>query len=123
VLSTTCARFKYYHAWKFGEAIAISAGFGLIKSENEQKWQYISSVDILGFEVRHSVLGLIDCVLINCDFVQFALNFRECLSAWNITTQGWLRRIAYERVNTYKTSVTYVLSAFWHGFYPGKLFN
>lgn len=50
-LSTTCARFKYYHAWKLGEAIAITTGFGLIKDDlNELK--YISSVDIIGFEVN-----------------------------------------------------------------------
>lgn len=38
---------------------------------------------------------------------------------WNRTTQSWLRRYAYERTNNYRTVVTYVMSAVWHGFWPG----
>jgi lysophospholipid acyltransferase 1/2 len=38
---------------------------------------------------------------------------------WNIQTQLWLRRIAYDRLPTGKTLGVFVLSAFWHGFYPG----
>ena len=38
---------------------------------------------------------------------------------WNIQTQVWLRRIAYDRLSTGKTLGVFVLSAFWHGFYPG----
>lgn len=38
---------------------------------------------------------------------------------WNIQTQLWLRRIAYDRLSTGKTLGVFVLSAFWHGFYPG----
>jgi hypothetical protein len=38
---------------------------------------------------------------------------------WNIQTQTWLRRIAYDRLSTGKTLGVMVLSAFWHGFYPG----
>ena len=49
-VSTTCARFKYFHAWKLGEAIAIVSGFGLIKNDLNE-FEYISSVDIIGFEV------------------------------------------------------------------------
>ena len=49
-LSTTCQRFKYYGAWKLGEAVTITAGFGLIKNDSDE-FEYISSVDIIGFEV------------------------------------------------------------------------
>jgi lysophospholipid acyltransferase 1/2 len=38
---------------------------------------------------------------------------------WNKTTQNWLRTSAYDRNERYKTLYTYVLSAVWHGFYPG----
>lgn len=31
----------------------------------------------------------------------------------------WLRRTAYERNRRYKLLLTYILSALWHGFYPG----
>lgn len=48
-----------------------------------------------------------------------SLNLRGALVAWNKTTQGWLRRTAYDRASRYSTLATYVLSAVWHGFYPG----
>ena len=38
---------------------------------------------------------------------------------WNIQTQLWLRRIAYDRLSTGKTMGVFVLSAFCNGFYPG----
>jgi lysophospholipid acyltransferase 1/2 len=42
---------------------------------------------------------------------------------WNIQTQVWLRRICYDRLPTFKTMGVFVLSAFWHGFYPGYYFS
>lgn len=43
------------------------------------------------------------------------------LDNWNITTQAWLRRIVYDRLKSGsgKTLGVFILSAFWHGFYPG----
>lgn len=37
----------------------------------------------------------------------------------------WLRRIAYDRLKTGtgKTFGVFILSAFWHGFYPGYYFT
>lgn len=34
-------------------------------------------------------------------------------------TNRWLRLVVYDRVKTNATVLTYALSAFWHGFYPG----
>ncbi len=42
---------------------------------------------------------------------------------WHITTSLWLRRIAYDRLPKGKTLGVFVLSAFWHGFYPGYYFT
>jgi lysophospholipid acyltransferase 1/2 len=39
--------------------------------------------------------------------------------SWNIQTSIWLRRICFDRLPTLKTIGVFVLSAFWHGFYPG----
>lgn len=41
------------------------------------------------------------------------------LDNWNIGTVLWLRRIVYERVPHHRTLAVFVLSALWHGFYPG----
>ena len=45
------------------------------------------------------------------------------MDTWNIGTQVWLRRICYDRLPTLKTLGVFVLSAFWHGFYPGYYFT
>lgn len=70
---------------------------------------YIETFDIIIIIIKISLLYL----------YQNAPNFRDALIYWNKTTQNWLRRIAYERSRHYRLLVTYVLSAFWHGFYPG----
>ncbi|RWS04110.1 lysophospholipid acyltransferase 2-like protein [Dinothrombium tinctorium] len=99
--TTAVARFKYYHAWNLGETICNASGLGFngFTTDGKPKWDLISGVDIVRFET--------------------SLNLREALEAWNKTTQSWLRRIAYERTRRYRTLATYVLSAVWHGFYPG----
>lgn len=49
-----------------------------------------------------------------------ALNFKETLEGWNCTTMYWLRRVGYDRTpDKYRTVCTYLLSAWWHGFFPG----
>ena len=42
---------------------------------------------------------------------------------WNIQSNIWLRRIAYVRLPKFKTLGVCVLSAFWHGMYPGYYFT
>ncbi|XP_015781486.1 lysophospholipid acyltransferase 1 [Tetranychus urticae] len=99
--STASARFKYYFAWTFGEACCNAAGIGFngFNSKNQPNWDLLDAVDILRFE--------------------FSRNLREALEAWNKTTQSWLRRSAYERAPRFRMLATYILSAMWHGFYPG----
>ena len=58
-------------------------------------------------------------------FFQFGTNFRNCINSWNIGTNHWLRMVVYERlpnsknVSTLRTVLTFMMSAIWHGFYPG----
>jgi lysophospholipid acyltransferase 1/2 len=54
IISTTCARFKYFHAWKLGETLTNACGFGFngFDEQKNPKWDLISSVDIVSFEVR-----------------------------------------------------------------------
>ncbi len=54
--------------------------------------------------------------------LQFAGNIRNAISSWNTGTNAWLRFLVYERMEkyqNYKTVATFMLSAVWHGFYPG----
>ena len=101
---------KYYFAWKLSEGGANLAGFGLNASEEHLKsdelsvsdWDGISQVDVLGF--------------------QTATNMQSMTRAWNQRVQWWLEHYVYRRaprsfgINTF---LTYFVSAFWHGFYPG----
>lgn len=50
---------------------------------------------------------------------QTSLDLRTALNLWNKTTQNWLRTSAYDRNKRFKMLYTYILSAVWHGFYPG----
>lgn len=56
-LATLGARFKYYHAWKFGEAICNTAGLGFndFDSNSRPKWDLLNPVDIFRFEVFTSI--------------------------------------------------------------------
>lgn len=101
IWATSLHRHRYYHAWILGEAICNAAGFGFNGYTNDGKarWNLISNVDIVTIETSTSL--------------------RELLIAWNKSTQTWLRTVSYERVPRHRTLLTFVLSAMWHGFYPG----
>ncbi|CAD5229163.1 unnamed protein product [Bursaphelenchus okinawaensis] len=95
-------RVQYYYAWTVADGIANLSGFGFngYDEDHRPKWDLISNVHIMKFEL--------------------AFNFKESLDNWNITTMYWLRRVAYERVpKKYGTVATYMLSAMWHGFFLG----
>lgn len=51
--------------------------------------------------------------------IETSTSLRELLIAWNKSTQTWLRTVSYERVRRHRTQLTFILSAMWHGFYPG----
>lgn len=101
IWATSLHRHRYYHAWILGEAVCNAAGFGFNGYTNDGKarWNLISNVDIVTIETSTSL--------------------RELLIAWNKSTQTWLRTVSYERVPRHRTLLTFVLSAMWHGFYPG----
>jgi len=105
VICTSAARFKYFFAWKLGETICNASGLGFggfTKTKDGQEkadWDLVSNLDIWKLET--------------------SLNFKILLDNWNKSTQSWLRRCAYERTTKNRTVITYILSALWHGFYPG----
>ncbi|KAL4712267.1 hypothetical protein ACJJTC_004029 [Scirpophaga incertulas] len=95
-------RCKYYHAWLLSEAICNNSGMGFngYDSEGKPKWDKMSNIDVIGFEL--------------------AQNFRAALASWNKNTNTWLRSIAYSRGGrACRTARVYGLSAVWHGFHPG----
>jgi len=94
-------RVKYYFAWKIAESASIAGGFGFEGYDASGKpkgWAGVENVAIVDFETSGCVSAL--------------------SRAWNKRTQGWLERYTYHRTGQ-SLSMTYLVSAAWHGFYPG----
>lgn len=101
ILASSVVRFKYYHAWILADAICNASGLGFNGYDNQgvARWDLMSNVEVFNVET--------------------SISWRDFLIGWNKGTMLWLRRIAYERAPYQRTLVTYILSALWHGFYPG----
>ena len=97
-------KFKYYIGWTMGESATIATGQAYNGEENGvHKFDRFYSIDLTSVEL--GVFG----VWIN--------------EGWNHNGHMWLKRYLYFRMNRIINRdaalyLTYVLSAFWHGFYP-----
>lgn len=96
-------RLKYYFGWKIAEGSACMSGLGyngIDKASGQHRWDRVENINVKSYETSQSL--------------------RTSSQNWNKTTNLWLRRYVYDRapvsVNLY---FTYLVSAFWHGFYPG----
>uniref|UniRef100_A0AAZ3SEU1 Membrane bound O-acyltransferase domain containing 2b n=1 Tax=Oncorhynchus tshawytscha TaxID=74940 RepID=A0AAZ3SEU1_ONCTS len=100
-LSMLTTRPKYYFVWTLADAINNAAGFGFngYTSDGSPRWDLISNLRITDIE--------------------FATSFKMFLDNWNIQTAHWLKRVCYERCPYNPTAATFILSAMWHGAYPG----
>uniref|UniRef100_A0AAZ3PEQ0 Membrane bound O-acyltransferase domain containing 2a n=1 Tax=Oncorhynchus tshawytscha TaxID=74940 RepID=A0AAZ3PEQ0_ONCTS len=100
-LSMLATRPKYYFIWTLSDAINNAAGFGFngYNKDGTPRWDLISNLRILDIE--------------------FATSFKMFLDNWNIQTALWLKRVCYERCPINPTAATFLLSAMWHGVYPG----
>ncbi|XP_048453325.1 lysophospholipid acyltransferase 2-like isoform X1 [Rhincodon typus] len=99
--SLLAARPKYYFAWNLADAINNAAGFGFngYDEKGNARWDLISNLNIVNIE--------------------FATSFKMFIDNWNIQTALWFKRVCYDRCLYYPTAATFVLSAMWHGVYPG----
>nr|XP_045379331.1 lysophospholipid acyltransferase 2 isoform X5 [Camelus bactrianus]XP_045379332.1 lysophospholipid acyltransferase 2 isoform X5 [Camelus bactrianus]XP_045379333.1 lysophospholipid acyltransferase 2 isoform X5 [Camelus bactrianus] len=100
-VSILAARPKYYFAWTLADAINNAAGFGFrgYDKNGAARWDLISNLRIQQIEMSTS--------------------FKMFVDNWNIQTALWLKRVCYERVSLSPTIQTFILSAIWHGVYPG----
>ncbi|KAF4082488.1 hypothetical protein AMELA_G00151960 [Ameiurus melas] len=100
-LSMLTTRPKYYFVWTLADAINNAAGFGFngYDSDGVPRWDLISNLRIMNIEL--------------------ATSFKVFLDNWNIQTAHWLKRVCYERCPYNPTAATFILSAMWHGAYPG----
>ncbi|CAL8300435.1 unnamed protein product [Boreogadus saida] len=100
-LAMLALRPKYYFVWTLADAINNAAGFGFngYRKDGSSRWDRVSNLNILEIE--------------------FATSFKMFLDNWNIQTALWLKRVCYERCPLNPTAATFLLSAIWHGVYPG----
>ncbi|KAJ2509320.1 Lysophospholipid acyltransferase [Coemansia sp. RSA 2052] len=124
-------RAAYYTAWKMSEGACILAGLGFD-----------------GFDELDGSVRWIDISNVHISSVELGTSIRELIDGWNIGTNTWLRHHVYLRImvakntttrrkspssssssakhvppqsssSTAATVLTFLVSAWWHGFYPG----
>jgi len=104
---TALNRFNYYFAWKLTEAASVLIGIaynGIDPKTKQHRWDRARNVNILR--------------------VEFAQSFKEVADNWNMRTDRWLKYYIYIRLigtpfEKHNVALTFLTSAFWHGFYPG----
>ena len=94
-LANMGSRFMYYVAWMMAQAALVNFGFERQDCEIVKPWQ-----------------------------IEFASEPRQVLLNWNISTDRWLHRYFYTPVRsrlgaTMSNVFVKMVSALWHGFYPG----
>jgi D-alanyl-lipoteichoic acid acyltransferase DltB (MBOAT superfamily) len=122
-IAVVCYRFKYYFIWSLCEGAATATGLsynGKAKTaptlgeklggdvdSNGDRWDLVKAVHIAGVELAPNVKSITD--------------------NWNMTVARFLRVYVYSRLtrpnqgkpgNT-NVYITQLVSACWHGFYPG----
>ncbi|XP_029599398.1 lysophospholipid acyltransferase 1 isoform X1 [Salmo trutta] len=103
--SIQAARPKFYFAWTVADAINNAAGYGCkgVDEAGQVSWDLISNISIWEIET--------------------ATSFKKFIDNWNIQTGVWLKTVCYDRASCYPTALTFILSALWHGVYPGYYFT
>ncbi|XP_044150129.1 lysophospholipid acyltransferase 1 [Bufo gargarizans] len=104
-IATMACKPKYYFAWTLADAVNNAAGYGFngIDENGNYRWDLISNLNIWNIEM--------------------ATSFKMYIDNWNIQTAAWLKRVCYDRAPKYRTGLTFLLSAVWHGVYPGYYFT
>lgn len=111
-ISSSLQRCTYYFAWLLAEGQCIISGMGFNgidaaatkkSGKTVYKWDRASNVRPLALETATSI--------------------KEVTENWNLGADRWLRYYIYLRLphpfSAWAMYITYVASAFWHGYYPG----
>lgn len=108
-------RSKYYVVWMLGEIACLICGIsfsGMKKSPSNPE------VLVPTWEKGIAAKPLL---------VEFGSSCKVIVDNWNIGTEKWLRyyindRLVGTKFEKNKRILTYIVSAFWHGLYPGYYF-
>lgn len=109
ILSQFIIRCKYYFAWTFSYACYLVCGVNEIVNGKQTV-----SIPEVGLNV-------------NILEIETAQNIYQITNNWNICTNEWLKDHIYKRSiilgfkKQHSTYITNIVSALWHGFYPGYI--
>ncbi|CAL8076695.1 unnamed protein product [Calicophoron daubneyi] len=102
-ISLFLVRQKYYFAWGLAEVDGIGTGMGFsgyCPNTGRPRYDKVRSFDF--------------------GQVESGLSLKNAIDNWNISTTRWLRAVFYDRLPaSCRTVPVFVVSAIWHGFYPG----
>ncbi|THD26162.1 Lysophospholipid acyltransferase 2 [Fasciola hepatica] len=102
-LALFLVRQKYYFAWGLAEINGIGVGLGytgVCPKTGQPIYAHVRSFDMVQVEA--------------------GLSLKHVIDSWNISTTRWLREAFYDRLpRSCRTPLVFIISAFWHGFYPG----
>ncbi|XP_028281512.1 lysophospholipid acyltransferase 1 [Parambassis ranga] len=103
--SIQAARPKFYFAWTLADAVNNAAGYGFqgMDENGKPSWDFICNINIIGIET--------------------ATSFKTFIDNWNMRTGIWLKMVCYDRAPKHQLALTFILSALWHGVYPGYYFT
>ncbi|KAI9331421.1 MBOAT, membrane-bound O-acyltransferase family-domain-containing protein [Zopfochytrium polystomum] len=114
-------RCKYYGVWKLAEAACILCGVGYSGYLPVESGTAASSKSPTKFAhrwVAASNASVYDVETAQCP--------RDYIGNWNLKTNQWMRNSVYLRLvksvgvgSSVASLLTWMASAFWHGFYPG----
>lgn len=99
---------KYYVVWWLGEACCslIGISYNGRDEKGRVKWDRIKMVNIVKFKFARNIV-------------------RDMVPNWNMMSQHWLNKYVHQRFIRLGVSkghsrwLTFVVSAIWHGLYPG----
>ncbi|KAM9783272.1 lysophospholipid acyltransferase 1 [Neosynchiropus ocellatus] len=123
--SIQAARPKFYFAWTLADAINNAAGYGFLglDSAGRPSWDLVSNLNIVGIEVSTCVPRSRLSERLGAFLFQTATSFKTFIDNWNVRTGIWLKTVCYDRAPRHRLALTFVLSALWHGVYPGYYFT
>ena len=105
--------FSYYVAWAFNDAACIISGLAYNGYDEKSKSHMFNRI----FNVN--------------EFALFkGYHLPKMVSNWNASIAVWLKKYVYNRLSFHNSGdtgfkqffFTFIVSAFWHGFYPGYYF-
>ncbi|XP_033105067.1 lysophospholipid acyltransferase 7-like isoform X2 [Anneissia japonica] len=115
-------RLRMFSAWVLSEVVCILAGLGAYPKETNPKCAQGPTQSVpqdsesTNYEYNFDTIRNIDGY--NCDTTS---TLRDAMRYWNMTVQWWLKHYIYIRcpIKSLRTSITLLVSAFWHGIHPG----